>query len=59
MNKKASVYDYIINLDGDFRTLFEEVERIALESVCLLSDEQEQKLVEILAEYGIEVKEEE
>lgn len=59
MNKKVSVYNHIMNLDGDYRSLFDEIEQIAIEAICLLSDEQEQKLVEILAEeYGIKITEE-
>lgn len=56
---KASVYDYVINLNGDYRTLFHEVERIALEAICLLSDKQEEELVEILKDYDIEITPEE
>jgi hypothetical protein len=57
MNKKVSVYNYIINLDGDYRSLFDEVEQIAIEAICLLTDKQEQKLVEILAEeYDIKIE---
>jgi hypothetical protein len=54
-NKKASVYNYLIsNFDIDNKAV-----RIAIEAVCIMSDEQEQDLIEQLAEYyDIEISEE-
>jgi hypothetical protein len=47
MSKKASVYNYLIsNFDIDNKAV-----RIAIEAVCIMSDEQEQDLIEQLAEY--------
>lgn len=44
--KKVSVYNYLIsNFD-----IHNEAVRIAIEAVCLMSDEQEQDLVDQLAE---------
>jgi hypothetical protein len=46
MNKKVSVYNYLIsNFDIDNKAV-----RIAIEAICLMSEEQEQDLVEQLAE---------
>ena len=54
-NKKASVYNYLIsNFDIDNKAV-----RIAIEAVCIMSDEQEQDLIEQLAEYyDIDISEE-
>jgi hypothetical protein len=51
-NKKVSVYNYLIsNFDIDNKAV-----RIAIEAVCIMSEEQEQDLVEQLAEeYDIEI----
>ena len=51
-NKKVSVYKYFIShLDIDNKAV-----RIAIEAVCIMSEEQEQDLVEQLAEeYDIEI----
>jgi hypothetical protein len=55
MNKKASVYNYLIsNFD-----IHNKAVRIAIEAVCIMSDEQEQDLIEQLAEYyDIDISEE-